>query len=283
MPDIGILFVVAVPIGNSEDIGRRAVRILDDVHLVACEDIGRTTRLLIDLQIEPKNKKLVKLFDHNETAQSAKLLQNLLSGTDVVLVSDAGTPVISDPGFELVRLTRQHNVTVVPIPGPSALSTVLSISPIPVNDFRFVGFLKSKRNEAVNQLESMLTSTTTLIFFESRHRILPTLHIIKSCGAGERDLLIARELTKRFEETIFGTVNSIIEELENRSEILGEIVCVLAGDDPTKEAGRIDKALRAFKNEDLKPSTVARVVARITGAARNDVYERILEVSSHPR
>ena len=276
MANTGTLFVVGIPIGNIEDISHRAVRILDTVPLVACEDIGRTKRLLGELNIGLHAKRLVKLFDRNETERTSKLTQVMLEGNDVALISDAGTPLISDPGFKLIRMTRRHSINVVPIPGPSALSTALSVSPIPVNDFRFVGFLKTRRSELRNQIEMLIGSTSTLVFFESRHRILSTLQAIASFGAGSRPLFIARELTKHFEETISGTVDSVIDELARREEVLGELVCILSGVETGTERGDIDETLHAFRNENIKPTTVARIVARLTGANRNEVYERIL-------
>lgn len=272
----GTLFVVGVPIGNIEDISSRAVRVLDSCEIVACEDIGRTRRLMADLGVESSKKKLIKLFDQNETEQSQKLTHALADGVDVALISDAGTPLISDPGYELINMAHDQAIDVVPVPGPSAVAAALSISSIPIHDFRFVGFLKVRESELQTQLEELLRGPYTLVFFESRHRILATLKLIEALGAGTRPIFIARELTKTHEEAIRGSVSDVIEQITAREGVLGEIVCILSGAKSRRSDLEIDQTVQAFRGEDIKPTTVARIVAKLTGADRRQVYDRFL-------
>ncbi|HEY2996701.1 MAG TPA: 16S rRNA (cytidine(1402)-2'-O)-methyltransferase [Methylomirabilota bacterium] len=194
----GTLFVVATPIGNLEDVTLRALRVLKEVDVIACEDTRRTRGLLAHFDIHTPT---VSYFEHNKLVRGPQLLRQLTEGRSVALVTDAGTPGISDPGFVLVRDARAAGVTVVPVPGPAALTAVLSAAGVPADRFVFDGFLPVKPGRRVNRLTALRELDTTLVFYESPHRILATLEAIAGVF-GEREIVVGRELTKQFEEIV---------------------------------------------------------------------------------
>jgi 16S rRNA (cytidine1402-2'-O)-methyltransferase len=194
----GTLYVVATPIGNLEDVTLRALRVLKEVDVIACEDTRRTRALLAHFDIHTPT---VSYFEHNKLARGPQLLRQLAEGRSVALVTDAGTPGISDPGFMLVRDARAAGIAVVPVPGPAAVSAVLSAAGIPADRFVFDGFLPIKSGRRVNRLTALRALETTIVLYESPHRILAALEAIAEVF-GDREIVVAREVTKQFEEIV---------------------------------------------------------------------------------
>ena len=256
----------------------RSTDILKTVPIVACEDTRRTRALLAHIGAAPG--RLVRLDDHTEEAATERLVAELDGGTDVALVSDAGTPLISDPGFELVRAAWRHGIPITPVPGCSAITAALAASPVPINRFRFEGFLPTRPAPRRDALERLLVEDAAVVFFEAPHRMRDVLRDLAESGAGARSLLICRELTKRFETLTFGTVDEI---LANSSIVLdrGEFTCVLAparapadGVAASAAAAKVVKALAA----ELPPAQAARLASRITGRPRAELYDLALAI-----
>ena len=268
----GRLYIVATPIGNLADVTMRSADILKAVPIVACEDTRRTRALLTHIGADPG--RLVALHDHNEDRATRRLVAELEGGRDVALVSDAGTPLISDPGFELVRAAWRRGIPVTPVPGCSAITAALAASPIPINRFRFEGFLPTRPSPRRDALKRLLAEDAAVVFFEAPHRLRDVLDDLVECGAGGRSVLICRELTKRFETLSFGTVDEI---LANGTVLdRGEFTCVLA---PAQAHGDRDAAhpaaaavVEALAAE-LPPAQVARLASRITGRPRAELYD----------
>ena len=265
----GQLYVVATPIGNLADITQRAGEVLAGVPLVACEDTRRSRLLLARLGASPQ---LVALHAHNEAEGSARVLRHLLEGRDAALISDAGTPLVSDPGFELVRSAWQRGAPVTPVPGPSAITAALAASPIPAGRFRFEGFLPSRPALRRQTLRELLRSDVAVVFFEAPHRLRGTLEDVVALGGGERPLLLCRELTKRFETIRFGSAASFLHDATVLDR--GEYVCVLAADEAergARDATEGERVVRALADE-LPPGQAARLAAKITGQPRSELY-----------
>lgn len=220
----GTLYVVATPIGNLADITHRAVDVLRSVAWIACEDTRQTRKLLERYGIEAR---LVSCHEHNEERRSGGLLERLEAGDDIALVSDAGTPLVSDPGYRLVRRAVERGIRVVPVPGPAAFLAALSASGLETDSFYFGGFLPRKRSERARLLATLAPLPCTIIFYEAPHRILETLADLEA-AMPSRQVVIARELTKLHEEFLRGTARELREQLERRGSIKGEIT-LLAG------------------------------------------------------
>src|SRR5215471_11896459 len=203
----GTLFVVATPIGNLEDITLRALRVLREVDLIACEDTRQTAKLLSHYQIEGRT---TSYHEHNEAEKAVYLLAQLRGGKKVVLVSDSGTPCISDPGFRLIRSALESGIPVIPVPGPSALTAALSVSGRPTDVFTFFGFLPSKKGGRRSLLESLKEELRTLVFYETAGRLLQSLADLQEL-LGNRAITIAREMTKIYEEVFFGSISQARE------------------------------------------------------------------------
>jgi 16S rRNA (cytidine1402-2'-O)-methyltransferase len=218
----GVLYVVATPIGNLEDLSPRALRVLREVDLIACEDTRRTRVLLSAHDVHTPT---TSYFEHNKLARGPELIRRLLDGRSLALVTDAGTPGISDPGFMLVRDALAAGVSVVPVPGPSAVATALSASGIPADRFVFDGFLPVKPGRRLNRLRDLRALETTIVLYESPHRILAALEAIGAVF-GEVDVVVARELTKRFEEIVRATPSAHRARLQS-SEIRGEFTVII--------------------------------------------------------
>ena len=218
----GTLFVVATPIGNLEDVTLRALRILKEVDVIACEDTRRTRALLAHFDIHTPT---VSYFEHNKLVRGPQLLRQLAEGRRIALVTDAGTPGISDPGFMLVRDARAAGVTVVPVPGPAAVAAVLSAAGIPADRFVFDGFLPIKPGRRVNRLTALRELETTIVLYESPHRILATLEAVAAVF-GEREIVVAREVTKQFEEIVRAPAAAHRERLE-AAGVRGEFTVVI--------------------------------------------------------
>ncbi len=220
----GGLYIVATPIGNLEDISLRAIRVLKQADILACEDTRHTRKLLTHFNIT--EKKLLSYHNFNEAKQSHALVEEIKSGKRVALVSDAGTPSVSDPGFFLIRLINEHNLPIFPIPGPSALTAALSVSPIPINRFHFEGFLPQKKGRQT-RLKLLSQIDESLIFYESPHRIVKLCDEILT-HMGDRLMMVGRELTKLHEELITDRV-SVIRESFSGKTVRGEFVVVVEG------------------------------------------------------
>jgi 16S rRNA (cytidine1402-2'-O)-methyltransferase len=220
----GRLYVVATPIGNLEDITLRALRVLREVELVATEDTRRTRILLEHYQL---NKPLTSLYEHNESRKAPALIGRLQAGSSIALVSDAGTPLISDPGYRLVQLALAHGITVVPIPGPSALIAALVVAGLPTDRFIFEGFLPKKPGRRRRRLQALRDAPHTLIFYESPRRVHDVLGEMQALW-GDRRVVVARELTKKFEEVLRGHITEV-QALLGAHPPLGEVTLVVEG------------------------------------------------------
>lgn len=268
----GTLYVVATPIGNLDDLTFRAVKCLKEVHLIACEDTRRTARLLNHLGIK---KPLISCFEHNELARIDELLEKIAAGRDVALVSDAGTPTISDPGFALVRAAHERGIRVSPVPGPSALIASLSVSGLPTDEFLFVGFLPRTSAARRARLDRMKSQTATLILYESPHRVLDSLADLIAV-LGDREAFLSREITKLHEESKRARLSAIAASLSARPEVLGEIVLVVKGaDTPKMKLGSMEDALACFDAEvemGATPRHAAKEASLRTGLVARDIY-----------
>ena len=219
------LYLVATPIGNLEDITFRAVHVLKEVDLIACEDTRQTQKLLSHYGIQTRT---VSYHEHNEMTKAAELVVDLEGGAKIALVTDAGMPGISDPGFHLITLAIRHHVPVVPIPGASAFLAALVASGLPTDSFRFSGFLPAKSGQRRKLLESVRESPRTQVFYEAPHRLLETLADVVEVMGADRHVVVAREVTKLHEEFLRGRAGDILDQLKKRGEVKGEITLLIA-------------------------------------------------------
>jgi len=219
------LYIVPTPIGNLDDITIRAVKILNEVDIIACEDTRTTGNLLFLLKIKPK--KLVSYHNYNEQEKASHFIEEILIGKSVALLSDAGTPAISDPGYTLVKEAINNNIKIVPLPGATALIPALNASGLPTNNFTFLGFPPQKKGRK-SFLEHALNFSTTTILYESSHRIEKLINELIGLGYADRQISVSRELTKLFEEHIRGTIAEV-QKILNKTQIKGEFVVVIEG------------------------------------------------------
>lgn len=270
-PQPGTLHVVATPIGNLGDLSPRAQQVLGEVAAVCAEDTRHTRRLLAHFGIEAD---LVALHEHNEQQQAARLVQRLQAGESLALVSDAGTPLVSDPGFRLVRAAREAGVRVSPVPGPSALVAALSVAGVPSDRFAFEGFLPAKGGARRERLQRLAGEPRTLIFYEASHRIAETLDDMAEAFGPDRHAVMARELTKLFETVLDGRLADLRDRVrEDADQRKGEFVLVVEG--AAEDAGAVlaeGHRVCAVLSRHLPPSTAARLAAEITGAPRKALY-----------
>lgn len=274
----GTLYVVATPIGNLDDLSPRAARTLASVDVVAAEDTRHSGRLLSHLGIQ---KRMVALHDHNEKDRAAGILTELQAGRDVALISDAGTPLISDPGYVLVREARAAGHRVSPIPGPCALVAALSVAGLPTDRFLYVGFLPAKRSGRRASLDLLSSEVATLVFYESPHRILESVRDIAKVLGPDREMVLGREITKTFETFYSGSVADVLAELErdphgNRGEFV-VMVRGAAAQAGSEEAATmdVDRMLRVLLAE-LPVKKVAKMASELTGLSKNELYQRAL-------
>ncbi len=268
----GTLYLVATPIGNLEDISLRALRVLREADLVACEDTRHTGQLLKHFDIE---KPTVSYHEHNEAGRTAELLGKLEAGARIALVSDAGTPLISDPGYRLVTAAIAAGIPVVPIPGASALLGALSAAGLATDAFRFCGFLPAKTAQRRNMIEQLREETCTLVFYEAPHRILDTLADIAEIF-GERPVAVARELTKMHEEFLRGTASEVAAELAARPAVKGEITLVVGkGAAAVVLDTPVAEAVHALEQQGVPRMDAIKLVARARGLSKRDVYKQI--------
>lgn len=268
------LYVVATPIGNLEDISRRAVRILESVSLIAAEDTRHTGLLLQHLGFATP---MTALHEHNEERELPALLQRLQAGDSIALVSDAGTPLLSDPGFRLVRAARRAGLPVWAVPGPSALTAALSVAGLPTDRFAFEGFLPARSSARRKCIEALADEPRTLVFFESSHRVQETLADLSELLGPQREAAVCRELTKRFETVLTGALEELLTRVsEDSDQRRGEFVLVIAGRADSAEP-ELAPALRLARTllEYLPPSQAARAAAQVTGVSRRRIFEAI--------
>jgi 16S rRNA (cytidine1402-2'-O)-methyltransferase len=268
------LYLVATPIGNLEDITLRALRVLKEVDLIACEDTRQTLKLLSHYGIQTR---LVSYHEHNEMTKAAELVVDLEGGAKIALVTDAGMPGISDPGFRLIALAIRHHVPVVPIPGASAFLAALVASGLPTDSFRFSGFLPSKSGQRRKLLESVKDSPRTQVFYEAPHRLLETLADVVEILGNERHVVVAREVTKIHEEFLRGRAVEILEQLKARGDVKGEITLLIAkaegGTAPSVSEVSIAQRVREIMSEEKADEKAAlKKVAKERGIGKSEAY-----------
>jgi 16S rRNA (cytidine1402-2'-O)-methyltransferase len=274
----GVLYICPTPIGNLEDITLRALRVLREVDLIAAEDTRRTRKLLSHYDIHTS---LTSYHEHSRRSKGDYLLDRLCRGESVALVSDAGTPGISDPGEELVSAALDRGVPVISLPGPSALLTALTVSGLPLARFAFEGFLPVKNKERRQRLAALAGETRTIILYESPHRLCRTLDELAKVLGGNRPACAARELTKLHEEVRRGTLDELREHFSNRAP-QGEFVLVVEGGAKTgPDSLQVEQAhlspeehVRLLRNEGLPPSQAVKTVARLRNIPRRELYKR---------
>ncbi|HWP91725.1 MAG TPA: 16S rRNA (cytidine(1402)-2'-O)-methyltransferase [Thermodesulfobacteriota bacterium] len=273
----GKLYIVSTPIGNLEDITFRALRILREVDIIACEDTRVTKKLIFHHQIL---KPLTSYHEHNEIEKAEELVALLESGKNVALVSDAGTPGVSDPGYRLVKLASEKGIEVIPVPGPSAAIAALSVSGLPTSSFAFFGFLPKSSKKRREFLEEIREHTETLIFYESPNRILETLKGILEV-LGDRQVSVSRELTKMFEESVKGSISKVVKILEERNKLKGEFTIVVEGrSDEEKEASSdiIKDQLKTCKDKGFTLKDSVKEVSQKCKVSKSKVYKEALKV-----
>jgi 16S rRNA (cytidine1402-2'-O)-methyltransferase len=270
----GTLFLVATPIGNLEDITLRALRLLREADLIACEDTRQTQKLLNQYQIETRT---TSYHEHNELTRAPELVLRLEEGARIALVSDAGMPGVSDPGYRLVGLCIRHNIPVVPVPGPSALLAGLVASGLPTNAFLFVGFLPPKQAGRRKALEEVRNHPETLVFFESPHRIVDSLQDISEV-LGNRPVVVAREVTKVHEEFLRGRCSDVLEQLKKRPDVQGEITLLVGRADEEHSAAVHPTSLKErvgqlVKQEKMSRMDALKAVARERHISKRQAYK----------
>ena len=274
---IGCLYLVATPIGNLEDITVRALRVLGEANLIACEDTRRTAKLLHHYSLK---KETISYHEHNEMTRAAELVICMEQGARVALVSDAGTPVISDPGYHLVSLCLRHRVPVIPIPGPSALVAALAVSGLPTEEFLFLGFLPSRAGERKKALVRLAAETRTLIFYESPHRLVQMLAAALECF-GRRPTVIARELTKIHEEFLRGDLAELAVQAR-RTPLRGEVTVLIGGAQPDSQPVEMptaplrERVEQIMREQNLERKAALKMAARERGLTRREAYSQLL-------
>jgi 16S rRNA (cytidine1402-2'-O)-methyltransferase len=267
----GTLYLVATPIGNLEDITLRALRVLREADLIACEDTRQSGKLLAHFGID---KPTVSYHEHNEAARTRELVGKLEGGANIALVSDAGTPLVSDPGYRLVTAAIDAGIAVVPIPGASAVLSGLSGAGLPTDAFRFCGFLPPKSGQRKKALEELSGDNCTLVFYEAPHRILDALSDVSEVY-GERPVVVARELTKMHEEFLRGTADEIRSQLAARPSVKGEIVLLIGKGSHVVSDVPIEDAVRELEQKGVPRMDAIKQVARERGLSKRDVYKQV--------
>jgi 16S rRNA (cytidine1402-2'-O)-methyltransferase len=265
------LYIVSTPIGNLEDITLRALRVLREADVIACEDTRQTRKLLDHFQIATP---MVSYHDYNEAARTVELIKRLESGASVALVSDAGTPLVSDPGYRLVTAAIAAGIAVVPVPGASAVFTALAAAGLATDSFRFCGFLPPKPTQRRKMLEQLKDETSTLIFYETPHRILDALEDVAAM-MGSRPVVAARELTKLHEEFLRGSAAEVRTELAARPSIRGEFTLLVGKGDATPDDTPIEEAVRALEQQGVSRMDAIKQVAKARGLSKSAVYDLV--------
>jgi len=270
----GVLYIVATPIGNLEDITYRAVRVLGEADLIACEDTRQTRKLLDRYSIHTPT---ISYHEHNEAERAAELAARLIEGTTIALVSDAGMPLVSDPGYRLVRAALDNGVPVQTVPGPSAALAALAASGLPTDAFHFGGFLPSKAGQRVKALQALAGEQATLIFYEAPHRLMEALEAIEAT-LGPRPVVVGRELTKIHEEFLRGTAAGIRAQLAQRAVVKGEVTVLIGkAAAPPPDERPLDEAVRELMAGGTPRMEAIKQVARRRGLSKREVYDSLLE------
>jgi 16S rRNA (cytidine1402-2'-O)-methyltransferase len=273
----GALYVVATPIGNLGDLSHRAIEVLQGVTVIAAEDTRHTRRLLQQFEIDTG---CLALHEHNERKVTAALLARLQQGDSIALVSDAGTPLLSDPGYHLVRETTALGLRVIPVPGASAIMAALSAAGLPTDRFCFEGFLPSKSAARCGRLEALAQTTATLVFFEAPHRILATLTDMQGIFGADRQAVLARELTKTFETFLRGSLAELFQQVsEDHNQQKGEIVLLVHGASLVDHSGIDPETERVLSIllQDLPVKQAAALAHEITGVKKNLLYQQAIK------
>ncbi len=273
----GSLFVIATPIGNLQDISLRALEVLKSIDLIAAEDTRHSKKLLEHFVI---NKPLQALHQHNEIKASLDIIQQLKDGRSVALISDAGTPCISDPGFKLVKLAHENNIKIVPLPGASAAIAALSVAGMPADQFYFGGFLPAKKSSREKYLNALQEFTVTLVFYETPHRIVDSLTDLITCFGRDREILLAREITKLHETIHAATLGDLLTFVTNDpNQQKGEFVLVVAGASKIENINISTDAKKILQTlmQELPLKTAAKLTAKISGESKNKLYEFALK------
>ncbi len=266
------LYLVATPIGNLEDITLRALRVLREADLIACEDTRQTGKLLRHFEIV--DKPMVSYHEHNEAARARELLAKLEAGASIALVSDAGTPLVSDPGYRLVTAAIGAGIPVVPIPGASAVLGALAAAGLPTDAFRFCGFLPPKSGQRKKALEALRGEGCTLVFYEAPHRIVDALSDIAAVY-GDRPVAVARELTKLHEEFLRGTAEEVRAQLAAKPLVKGEITLLIGKGTPVIAATPVEDAVRDLEQKGVPRMDAIKQVARERGLSKREVYSKV--------
>lgn len=268
----GTLYIVATPIGNLEDMTFRAVRVLKEADLIACEDTRQTRKLMEHYGID---RPTISYHEHNEAARAAELVTRMLEGARVALVSDAGMPLVSDPGYRVVKAAIESGVPVEPVPGASALVAALAASGLPTDEFHFGGFLPPKAGQRQRALEELAPERATLVFYEAPHRIVETLREIEK-ALGPRPVVVARELTKLHEEFLRGTAGEVAAVLEARGVVKGEITLLVGrAAAPPPDETPLDEAVAECMRAGMSRMDAIKAVAKRRGLAKRDVYDQL--------
>jgi len=276
----GTLYIVATPIGNLEDITLRALRVLKEVDLIAAEDTRHTQILLRHFGIRTP---LTSYHEHNERTKARRLIERLKQGKNVALVSDAGTPAISDPGFRLIVEAIQAKVSVVPLPGASALTAVLSAGGLPTDRFVFEGFLPVKQKERRERIQTLRAETRTLVFYEAPHRLQETLADMRAI-LGDREIVLAREVSKVHEEFLRGSIGELIRQIGD-GEIRGELTLVIKGSAGENEVSedRLKAEIRKLRGRGMRVKEIAEIMGERYAMAKRELYRLALEVEDHEK
>jgi len=271
------LYIVSTPIGNLEDITLRALNVLKEVDLIACEDTRTSKKLLSRYQIE---KPLTSYHEHNEIDKAEELLSLIQEGKNIALITDAGTPGVSDPGFRIVKLASQSGIKVIPIPGASAAIAALSISGLPTSSFTFLGFPPKQNKKLIELLDRIKDRSETLIFYESPKRIVKTLEAMTEV-LGERNVSISREITKMYEETLRGSFSDLINNLKSRESIKGEFVLLVEGnaeDSQKFDSETVDEVLLHLKKEGYTLKDAVSQITADSGISKSKIYKKALQL-----
>ena len=282
----GVLYLVATPIGNLQDMTYRGVEVLRSVNLIAAEDVHHSRKLLQRYDIRVP---VVACHDHNERSMADSLVQGMCDGKRIALISDAGTPLLADPGYRLVRQALDAGIQVVPIPGASALLAALTGSGMGLHRFHYLGFLASRTSARQTQLKAVRWLPNTLVFYEAPHRLLASLDDMRQILGGSRIGCLARELTKLHEEFLHGSLDELIAVLSRRVEasgrLRGECVLLVEGADETEAANKEETELQRWMEllgPELPPGRLVAVLRKLTGGSRRSIYQALLQWQGRP-